>query len=233
MESASANTAIPAPATALFGPGLGEAQQAILLSLKRLGPATQAEIGLELDYAPATVREHLRTLTAHGLVERRGSRHGKRGRPEVVYGMTRRGDACFPQRESAVLGELVAHLLELGHGALLERFFAARVAARRPAALKRVQGLHGVERFQEVARILSEEGFMALVGGTTAEPTLRLCHCPIRDLVAVTPLPCRYEQALIGELLDRPLTRLEYVPDGQASCSYGVAVSTTSAQESP
>jgi predicted ArsR family transcriptional regulator len=232
MESASANTAIAASTAPLFGPGLGESQRAILLSLKRLGPATQAQVGQELDYAPATLREHLRTLTAHGIVERRGSRHGKRGRPEVVYALTQRGNTLFPQRESGVLCELVVHLLDLGHAKLLEQFFAARVAARRPAALARVRGLRGADRFQEVARILSEEGFMALVGGTPAEPALRLCHCPIRDLVAVTPVPCRYEQALIGELLDRPLQRIEYLPDGQASCSYRAAGPTTSAQES-
>jgi predicted ArsR family transcriptional regulator len=231
MELASANTTIAD--TALFGPGLGEAQQAILLSLKRNGTATQAEIGRDLDYAPATLREHLRTLTTYGLIERRGSRHGKRGRPEVVYALTRRGDVCFPHRESAVLCELVAFLLEPGHGDLLDRFFADRVASRRPAALSRVRELRGLDRFQEVARILSEEGFMALVGGTAAEPTLRLCHCPIRNLVAVTQLPCRYEQALLGELLERPLTRLEYLPDGQPSCSYCAAAPTTPAQESP
>jgi predicted ArsR family transcriptional regulator len=228
MVSASANNAT----NMAIGPGLGETQQAILLSLKRRGPATQAQVGEELDYSPATLREHLRTLTTHGLVERRGSRHGKRGRPEVVYALTRRGEALFPHRESEVLSELVAHLLELGHGDLLDRFFAARVAARRPAALARVRGLRGAERFQEVARILSDEGFMALVGDTPGGPTLRLCHCPIRDLVAVTSLPCRYEQALIGELLDRPLQRTEYLPDGQASCSYREATPTTPAQES-
>lgn len=230
MESASANTTTPPSAAPLFGPGLGETQRAILLSLKRLGPATQAQVGQDLPFSPATLREHLRTLTVHGFVERRGSRHGKRGRPEVVYALTRRADTLFPHRESAVLCELVAHLLDLGHADLLERFFAARVAAWRPAALARVRGLRGIERFHEVARILSAEGFMTLVGGTPAAPTLRLCHCPFRDLVAVTPIPCRYERALIADLLGRPLDRTEYLPDGQASCSY-VETKFTPAQE--
>jgi len=54
---------------------------------------------------------------------------------------------------------------------------------------------------------------------------VRLCHCPIQDVVSVTRLPCRYEQELIAQLLQRPLHRLEYIPDGDTSCSY-------SAQES-
>lgn len=224
METASANAARQEVTAPLFGPGLGDTQRAILLLLKRLGPATQAEVGRHLPYAAATLREHLRTLTVHGFVERRGSRRGKRGRPEVVYALTRRGDALFPHGEAAVLRDLVTHLADRGHVALLDRFFAERVAARRPAALARVTGLSGAARFAEVGRILSEEGFMALVGGTPTEPTLRLCHCPIRDLVAVTRLPCRYEEELIAELLDRPLERVEYLPEGQAACQYRDAI---------
>jgi predicted ArsR family transcriptional regulator len=229
MESASANNTEGSTAP-LFGPGLGETQRAILLLLKRLGPATQAEVGRELPFAPATLREHLRTLTAHAFVLRQGSRRGKRGRPEVVYALTRRGDALFPHGEAAVLRDLVMHLAEHGHFELLEQFFAARVATRRPAALARVRGLSGAARFTEVAQILADEGFMAQVDGTPAAPTLRICHCPIRDLVDVTQAPCRYEQALIAELLGQPLERIEHQPEGRASCLYRVAVAVSQPQ---
>ena len=223
MDSTSANTKIDwAP---LSGLGLGETQQAVLLALKRLGRATQAEVAEEVPFAPATLREHLQSLVARGLVQRCGSRRAKPGRPEVVYALTDRGNALFPSRAPEMLRDLVAHLLETGHSRLLRRFFEQRVAARRPAALARLHGLTGRARAEEVARILSEEGFMALVGGTAAEPTVRLCHCPIQDVVSVTRLPCRYEQELIAQLLQRPLHRLEYIPDGDTSCSY-------SAQES-
>ena len=223
MDSASANT--KNDGAPLSGLGLGETQQALLLALKRLGQATQAQVALEVPFAPATLREHLQSLVARGLVQRRGSRRAKPGRPEVVYALTDRAHALFPSRAPEVLHDLIVHLLAGGHSRLLSRFFEQRVAARRPAALARLNGLAGRARAQEVARILSEEGFMALVGGPAAEPTVRLCHCPIQDVVSVTHLPCRYEQELIAQLLQRPLHRLEYIPDGDASCSY-------SAQES-
>lgn len=230
MDSASASAKTdPAP---LAGLGLGDTQQAVLLTLKRLGAATQAQVARGVPFAPATLREHLQSLVARGLVQRRGSRHAKPGRPEVVYALTERGNALFPSRASDVLHELIVYLIEVGETALLERFFAARVAARRPAALERVRGLTGAARAQEAARILSEEGFMALVGGTVEEPTLRLCHCPIRDVVSITRIPCRYEQELVAELLERPLRRVEYLPDGDPSCSYTETVALPSAQES-
>ncbi|HEY6059586.1 MAG TPA: MarR family transcriptional regulator [Gemmatimonadales bacterium] len=229
MESASANTSAATTAP-LFGPGLGETQRSILLLLKQLGPATQAEVGRQLPFAPATLREHLRTLTAHGLVQRQGSRRGKRGRPEVIYALTRRGDALFPHGEAAVLRDLVVHLAKHGHLELIEQFFAERAAVRRPAALARVCELIGAARFTEVARILADEGFMAQVDGTLGEPTLRICHCPIRDLVDVTQAPCRYEQALIAELLGQSLERIEYLPEGRASCLYREAAAISQPQ---
>lgn len=211
---------------------VGDTQQAILFALKRLGNATQVEIAREVPYAPATLRAHLQALVARGLVQRQGSRRAKPGRPEVVYRLTDRADTLFPSRVVDVLRELLVHLLEAGQSELLERFFAQRVAARRPAALARVRGLTGVARVEEVARILSGEGFMALVGGTPAEPTLRLCHCPIRDVVSITRIPCRYEQQVVAELLERPLHRIEYLPDGDASCSYSETAPRPPLQES-
>lgn len=218
MEWSSANIAT--------WPGLGETQRALLIALKRLGPATQAEVGRELDYAPATLREHLQALAAHALVERRGTRRAKRGRPEVVYALTPQGESLFPRREATVLRELVDYLGRRGHARLLDAFFAARVKARRADAHARVKSLRGTARVAEVARIFSDEGYMAVVGGTPAQPTLRLCHCPIRDLVAVTRTPCRHEQALMADLLG-PLERTEYMPDGQHSCSYISTQETT------
>ena len=218
MDSASANTTIDgAPLSTV---GLGDTQQALLLALKRLGQATQAEVARAVPFAPATLREHLQSLVASGLVQRQGSRHGKPGRPEVVYALTDRGDALFPNRAPQVLRELIGHLTERGYTRVLRRFFESRVAARRDAALARVNGLSGSARVQEVARILSEEGFMAQMGTSPRAPALRLCHCPIRDVVSITRTPCQFEQQLIAELLERQLRRVEYIPDGDASCSY-------------
>ena len=221
MEVSPATTTIDQSAVeGQFGPGLGATQRGLLLALKRLGPTTQAAAGRELDCTAATLREHLQALRALGLVERRGTRRGQRGRPEVIYALTPAGEALFPRREAETLRALAAYLIDSGHLHLVEEFCATRVALRRPAALARVHGLQGADRFAEVTRILSEQGFMAQVHGAGADLTLRLCHCPISALVQVTHAPCRYEQALIGELLGRPLHRTEYLPDGQGSCSY-------------
>jgi predicted ArsR family transcriptional regulator len=213
------------PRAEIFGPGLGETQRRILLSLKRRGRSTVHELVGELTLTPATLREHLQALAERGLAERVGVRRGVPGRPEVVYRLARTGESLFPRREGQVLRDLVRYLVDRGQADVLPAFARARIAARAPAARARVASLRGAARLAEVARILSEEGYMAEVtpNGPEGAPTLRLCHCPIRDLVAVTQAPCRAEIAFVEDLVGRPLARIEFLPEGGGSCSYSVS----------
>lgn len=208
----------------LFGPGLGETQRLLLLALKRLGSATIAQLRAELHLAPATLREHLQALALHGLVERRGSRRHQRGRPEVVYGIAVAGEALFPRAGATVLQELVAFLEREGQHAVLGRFFTERLAGRRAEGLKRVAGLAGAQRLAVVARLFSEEGFMAEPAQTAdGGPALRIRHCPLRDVVAATDLPCRAEIGLAQELAGQPLVRIEHAAHERGACLYGLS----------
>lgn len=214
-----------------IGPGLGESQQAILELLLRNGKATLADLEVSLDLATETLRDHLKALGAKGLVERAGVRREGRGRPHVVYRLSSAGLDLFPRREGEVLRDLATFLHDSGNTHLLEAFFEARVQNKRDALLRRVAHLNGLERAEEVARILSEEGFMAEIESTTTGSCLRLCHCPLREVVAVTHLPCRAEMALVRELLGEPLTRLSFMPEGASTCTYLIGDSETASED--
>ncbi|HSJ23722.1 MAG TPA: hypothetical protein VK929_03490 [Longimicrobiales bacterium] len=204
-------------------PGLGETQRQILELLKRGGPATALRLAGDLALNVETLRGHLKTLALHGLVERRSSLRGGRGRPEIVFGLTAEAESLFPRREGELLSGLAAYLGESGHGELLRGFLERYIGDRRDEALTRVQGLSGRARRAEVARILSELGFMAELVEPAPDADaggVRLCHCPIRDLVAVTRLPCRLEQDFVAELMGEELTRVSYMPAGDISCTY-------------
>jgi len=207
-------------------PAVGASHFEVLQALKRRGPATIVELGAALRFAKETLREHLEALVFRGLVTRAAARRGRPGRPEILYALAPAAEAYFPRRESAVLTDLVRHLLVEGREAELRAFFTARAAERREAARARLEGLRGRRRLEEVARILTEDGYMAEAESDPAgrPRRLRLCHCPIRDVVAVTPLPCGAELRYVRELLGREsrLVRVSYLPDGDASCSYSL-----------
>jgi predicted ArsR family transcriptional regulator len=204
----------------LHAPGLGGPRQLLLDLLKRGGPTAIPALAAQLALNVETVRHHLQTLTALGLVERQGTRRAGPGRPEVLYALSSGAEPLFPRREGEVLRALAEWLKRTGNESLLQQFFTDYIDARRADALARVQGLEGGERLEEVTRILSELGFMAESGADADDGHLRLCHCPLRELVEVTTAPCRAEIGFIRELMGERLSRLSYIPAGDASCSY-------------
>ncbi|HKJ93151.1 MAG TPA: winged helix-turn-helix transcriptional regulator [Longimicrobiales bacterium] len=217
----------------LTAPGLGDSRRAILSELKRSGRATIPELSAHVDLNVETVREHVKHLASQALVRREGTRSSGPGRPEVVYALTADSERLFPRREGELLRGLARHLMATGHEDLLRAFFDELVEERRANAMARVEHLKGRERLDEAAKILSEQGFMAVVVEGAGRPQLRLCHCPFRDLVAETKIPCRAEIGLVHDLVGpefaggvrggsggNGLTRVSYIPSGDASCSY-------------
>jgi predicted ArsR family transcriptional regulator len=202
-------------------PGLGTSQRALLEALKRTGPATVARLAGACGLNVETVRDHLKLLIGHGLLRRERAAPRGRGRPEIVYALTSGAELLFPRREGEVLGELASYLRSTGQESVLRAFFDRYIGDRREAALARVSGLEGRARLDEAARILTELGFMAVVEESDAGPRLRLCHCPIRDLIEVTRVPCGAEIGFVTELVGERLTRMAYIPAGDACCSYG------------
>jgi len=205
-------------------PGLGESQSELLDRIKRRGEATVAELETDTGLARETVRDHCKGLASQGLVERAGLRRHGPGRPQVVYRLTEGAERLFPRREGALLRELAEFLVADGREDLLARFFEARTETKRTSLARRLAGLSEESRLREVAHALSEDGFVAEAdSGTGGARRLRLCHCPLRDLVAVSRLPCRAEMELVQELVGAPLVRESFMPHGDPSCTYRLA----------
>lgn len=194
--------------------------RALLDALKHRGRATVPELAAELGLNIETIRDHLRTLTDRDLVRREGTvRHGP-GRPEIVFVLTEAAEALFPRREGEILRELGRYLVEREESHLLRGFFQHYIGERRGAAMARVAHLEGRARLDEVVRIFEELGFMPVVDEAPGAARLRLCHCPMRDLVDATHIPCRSEIGFLSELLGVRPKRVGYLPDGDPGCSY-------------
>ncbi|HRP08532.1 MAG TPA: helix-turn-helix domain-containing protein [Gemmatimonadales bacterium] len=199
-------------------PLLSDRYRSLLDALKYRGQATVPALAAQLDLNVETVREHLRTLEASGVVRRQGSERRGPGRPEIVWVLTELAEPLFPRREGETLRGLARYLVDNGQTHLLSGFLQQQIAERRRAGLKRVEGLSGEERARETRSILDEMGFMPVLEENG--DTLRLCHCPLRDLVAATDLPCKAEIELLRELLGGSVRRIAHMPDGDTACAY-------------
>ena len=203
-------------------PELNTTQRTILDLLKHDGSSTVPRLAVALDLNVETVRGHVSGLERMQLVHRQGRIADGPGRPEILFTLSAAAERLFPRGEADVLKRLAEHLRRSGNQDVLDDFFDEWIRERREAAMARVSGLEGTERLEEVAAILSELGFMAVVSGADDSADLRLCHCPLRGLVEATTTPCRAEIDLVQALLGRELTRLSYIPAGDVSCSYRV-----------
>lgn len=212
-------------------PPLNASQRAILDLLKRRGADSVPGMAVLLGLNVETVRGHVKGLEEARLVRREGRITDGPGRPEIVFGLSSAAEELYPRREADILRRLADYLHAAGHHDVLDDFFDDWIREQREAAMPRVRHLAGRERVEEVAKILSELGFMAVAdradgaGGTDGADAdrLRLCHCPLRSLVDATHMPCRAEAGLVGELLGGELTRESYIPAGDPSCSYRLA----------
>lgn len=202
---------------------LSPSHRGLLDALKRRGRCTIPELARELELNVETLREHLATLEARRLVQRVGSAKGGPGRPSILYALTESAEALFPRNEGELLRGLSAFLVEAGHTPLLRKFYDRQLAERRRAAMARVEGLEGEARLQEVLQIFTELGYMPELEDVDGAPRLRLCHCPVRDMVAATHVPCRAEISLLRDLLGESPQRVSFIPDGADACSYRLA----------
>lgn len=209
---------------------LDESHTRVLEHLKRRGRASIPELARAFGLNVETVRSQVKALVAQGLVRRTGARRNRQegaarpGRPEQVFALTDRAEALFPSREADVLKGLAAFIRDEGQQDLLARYMERFAKERRQRAMARIEGKKGVERLREAARILSEEGYMAEVveSADGTRPLLRLCHCPLKDLVEVTTAPCKAEIGLVRALVGEGLSRVEYLPDGDGACTYAI-----------
>src|ERR1051325_6455914 len=85
-------------------------RRAILLFLKRQGPATMAKLASEMKVTKEAVRQQLMTLHEEGWVRRDVLRESKArsGRPTARYTLTPAGDHVFPK----AYDELAVEILE-------------------------------------------------------------------------------------------------------------------------
>lgn len=196
----------------------------VLDHLKRSGPSSIPDLARAFALSPESVRAHVTALSGAGLVESSSTRSHGRGRPERVWSLTRDAERLFPRREGELLRGLATHLRETGQEGVLIAFLERFAADRTAAAAARLEGLEGDDRLREVARILTEEGYMAEIqpGTNGSPPRLRLCHCPVRELVDVSRAPCRAEIGFVRSLVGTGMARVEYIPDGGAACAYAV-----------
>ena len=209
-------------------------QQAVLIALRRIGPASPDALATELAITRSAALARLRALEAAGLVVRDLERHGV-GRPRHRYDLTDDAQSLLPSNYASLATGLLEAMQAVADPSLVAAVFAER--RRRQAALIRgrfaERGLERAplrDRVRELAIIQDEQGYLcecAATGGSRVEADgairMRQANCAIYEVARDHPEACAAELELFGEVLGAEVVREAHIAAGDRTCTYRIA----------
>lgn len=209
-----------APPDSLTGIGYSSPKRGALLLLKQHPDSSLEEVARALGITKVAALGHLQKLESDGVVER-SYEAGHVGRPRVRFRITDQGARFFPHAYSEMsLSALEFIERKLGRPAVAELLAqrAGEVADRNWSRLR--DGSLGA-RVTELARVRTEEGYMAEVGArrrTSVE--LREHNCPILALAGRFPEACETERRMFASLLKAEVEVSHRVVAGDPVCRF-------------
>jgi predicted ArsR family transcriptional regulator len=193
-----------------------EADRPALLDLLKIhGPSNIPRLADLRGVNRTAVRQQLAMLQREGLVAVRVEKR-RVGRPTQLFALTDKADALFPQAYGPLALALLRQLREVDGDRKIDQLFDRRTRSLIAAYRKRLAGMSLGEKWQELARIRAEEGYMARVEGKG----LTEHHCPIAAIAKEFPQVCRFEKRLFEAVLGGPLDRTEHLASGGRACVY-------------
>jgi predicted ArsR family transcriptional regulator len=197
-----------------------EADRPALLDLLKIhGPTNVPTLARLRGVNLNAVRQQLSMLQREGLVEVRVEKR-RVGRPTQLYALTDKADALFPQAYGPLALTLLRQLREVDGEKKIDQLFDRRTRLLIAAYRKRLAGKSLVEKWQELARIRAEEGYMARAEGRG----LTEHHCPIAAIAKEFPQVCKFEKRLFEAVLGAPLDRTDHLASGGRACVYAPEV---------
>ena len=193
-----------------------EADRPALLDLLKIhGPTNVPKLARLRGVNLNAVRQQLAMLQREGLVEVRTEK-ARVGRPTQLYALTDKADALFPQAYGPLALTLLRQLREMDGEKKIDQMFDRRTKSLVAAYKKRLAGKSLGDKWQELARIRAEEGYMARVEGKG----LTEHHCPIAAIAKEFPQVCLFEKKLFEAVLGGPLDRTDHLASGGRACVY-------------
>lgn len=200
-------------------------RDALLDTLKRLGPQSVRQLAAALGISQMAVRQHLAGLQGARLVQAEKTRRPV-GRPAMLWGLTEAAQDRYPDSHNDLTVELIGDMKALFGEPGMERLLsrrAERQIAQYRSAMKGVREIRG--RLKALARLRSEEGYMADVAEDSGGALLFVeNHCPICAAARACTGLCRMELDVFRETLgpDVHIERCEHILDGARRCAYRV-----------
>jgi predicted ArsR family transcriptional regulator len=204
--------------------GVGKTRRAIVKLLKGEGAFDSARLARRLHLTPMAVRQHLYALQREKLVEAE-ERPVPLGRPAKYWRLTREADRLFPDAYAELSVALIGAVKEAFGSTGMDRLLESRFARQRRDYKARIPALDRLEdKLRELARIRTEEGYMAEVRREGDGFLFIENHCPICAAANACQGFCTTELDLFRAVLGREtkIERSEHIVTGDRRCVYRI-----------
>jgi predicted ArsR family transcriptional regulator len=194
---------------------------AVLNALKVWGRATVNQLADSVGVKPITVRHHLKTLSADGLITAEIERQHV-GRPHYVYSLTEEAQNLFPQKYHMLAERLLEQLKDALPPEMVETFLDQIALAIAREVEPDLKALSLEERLAAVAQILSSEGYMARWERDADAIRVIEHHCPYYLISRDHPEICRIGETLMRAVLHADVTKDACLIDGDECCTFRI-----------
>src|ERR1700674_1008990 len=203
-------------------------RRAIVKLLKTQGAMNSGHLARRLRLTPMAVRQHLYALQREQLVTSE-ERPVPIGRPAKHWRLTRQADGLFPDAYAELNVALIEAVGTTFGPEGLQRVIESREAKQRADYARRIAPSAPLkERLQQLARVRTEEGYMAEVRPDGRGAFLFIeNHCPICAAATACQGFCATELDLFRTVLgpDASVERTEHIISGDRRCVYRVVMS--------
>ncbi len=167
-----------------------------------------------------SVRHHLTSLQAEGLVEAREERHGV-GRPRLVYFLTGEGREKFPTRYLELTNLLINHLKVTFSHEALEDIFSQIAKEITQDDIQNLEGRSVEEKLDLLKRFMDREGY----GGVQWEKRgdtylIHQTSCPYFHVTQQHPEVCTLTRSIMSRFLSLDTEKIDYIGNENGQCSF-------------
>jgi predicted ArsR family transcriptional regulator len=169
-----------------------------------------------------SVRHHLNSLQAEGLVTFEEERHGV-GRPRLVYILTEKALERFPMRYLNLTNRLLDQMRETLPQQVIDKLFEQMATRLLLGYTNKLRSLSIREKLDLIKELLGQEGFSVDWEQHGNQIFINEITCPYYHIGKSHPEVCQVDQTLISTVLSIPVEKINCVLYGDSHCTYVVS----------
>jgi DeoR family suf operon transcriptional repressor len=200
----------------------------VLRTLLTKPRCTVNDLAEKVGISPISIRHHISSLEADGLISSEDERHGV-GRPRQVFFLTETGIEQFPTRYVRLTLRLLEHLKETMPEIMIGKLFTqmAEDLANDLANGTEMKNMSMEERLNLVKELLKQEGFNIEWEQLDSGYQIHEASCPYYYIGQNHPEICTVDQILISKVLSVPTEKVKCILNGDKNCTYIVSNTAT------